>query len=61
MEALTSQIEERESRNRAQEAEIQMYHNKIKGLENQLRAVDNKKAIENIKPPKQTQVESELY
>lgn len=61
LEALTSQIEERERRINAQEAEIQIYHKKIKGLERQLETIDHKKADAKVKPPKATENESTIF
>lgn len=51
LEALTTQIEERERRINAAEAEIQQHYKKIKSLEKQLEAIDHKKADQKVKPP----------
>lgn len=61
LEALTTQIEERERRINAQEAEITIYHKKIKSLEKQLETIDHKKADKKVKPPKATEEESTIF
>ena len=61
LEALTTQIEERERRINAQEAEIQIYHKKINALEKEREKNEHKKADRQVKPPKATENESTIF